>query len=99
MTTDATATSLAHHFRLVVDNCEGDYRYLRALVTEEAANSETPRADLADSLRAWAGDMLFPWDDTGEPDPLNMLQREMLGVVLSSIDWWAMAADLLDEEE
>ena len=93
--TDATAASLAHHFRLVIDNTEGDYLF-RCELVQAARDTEYPRANLAEALRRWAGEMLFGVD--GEEDALNMMQREMLGAVESSIDWWAMADDYLGED-
>jgi len=109
MTTDRTAEALERHFRFVIDNSGGDY-LVRCELVEEARQSDTPRADLADKLERWARDMFFPWvyikgsplmytdqHETGEPDPLNLMQREMLGVVIASIDWHAMASDYLSE--
>lgn len=96
MTTDRTAEALARHFRLVIDNSEGDY-LVRCELVEEARQSDTPRADLADKLERWARDMFFPWDETAEPSPLNLMQEEILGTVIASIDWHAMASDYLSE--
>ena len=96
MTTDRPAVALARHFRFVIDNSGGDY-LVRCELVEEARQSDTPRADLADKLERWARDMFFPWDETGEPSPLNLMQEEILGTVIASIDWHAMASDYLSE--
>ena len=40
--------------------------------------------------------MFFPWDETAEPSPLNLMQEEILGTVIASIDWHAMAVDYLE---
>ena len=95
MTTDKTAEALAHHFRLIIDNYEGDYLRRCDLVTD-ARGDDAPRAYLADALNQWALEMLF--GPEGEGDDLNAMQRELLGTVVAHIDWYAMADDYLAED-
>ena len=93
MTTDRTAEALAHHFRLMIDNYEGDYLHRCDLVTDDRQD-DSPRAYLADALNQWALEMVFGPD--GECD-LNPMQREMLATAIAHIDWYTMADDYLAE--
>ena len=94
-TNDTTAERLTHHFMLVIDNEHGDYEMRREMV-REALTGDYPVATLRDSLREWAEEMMYGDDDI---ETMNIMQRELIGVALNSIDWYAMAVRYIEEEQ
>lgn len=114
MTAQTPEQQFSHHVRLVLDNDHGLYDWRCELVREHLARYSPGRTEdglrearyyLSDALRDWCEELcgldavgLTYGDRSGEPLPLSDLARELLGLALAHVDWYAMARDYIAEE-